>query len=191
MTITRRLPMVAAAIALGALPLAAQQQAQQAAPDAAKIAAMAGTRGALVADLAEIESKYLKLLDAMKGKLDYRPGAGVRSAAEVFAHVAAGNYFVPTQFGVKPPAGVDMEALSKETDPDRLAANLKASFEHVRAALASLPESDLDKPTKLFGQDATIRRAQITVLTHMHEHLGQSIAYARASGVVPPWSGGD
>jgi hypothetical protein len=23
---------------------------------------------------------------------------------------------------------------------------------------------------------------------HMHEHLGQSIAYARVNGVVPPWS---
>jgi purine-cytosine permease-like protein len=24
--------------------------------------------------------------------------------------------------------------------------------------------------------------------THMNEHLGQSIAYARSNGVVPPWS---
>jgi uncharacterized damage-inducible protein DinB len=23
---------------------------------------------------------------------------------------------------------------------------------------------------------------------HMHEHLGQAIAYARVNGVVPPWS---
>jgi hypothetical protein len=23
---------------------------------------------------------------------------------------------------------------------------------------------------------------------HMHEHLGQSIAYARSNGVTPPWS---
>jgi hypothetical protein len=26
--------------------------------------------------------------------------------------------------------------------------------------------------------------------THAHEHLGQSIAYARMNGVVPPWSQG-
>jgi drug/metabolite transporter (DMT)-like permease len=24
--------------------------------------------------------------------------------------------------------------------------------------------------------------------THLHEHLGQQIAYARSNGVVPPWS---
>jgi uncharacterized damage-inducible protein DinB len=26
------------------------------------------------------------------------------------------------------------------------------------------------------------------VLLDQHEHLGQSIAYARTNGVVPPWS---
>ena len=28
----------------------------------------------------------------------------------------------------------------------------------------------------------------ILATTHLHEHLGQAIAYARANGVVPPWS---
>lgn len=27
-----------------------------------------------------------------------------------------------------------------------------------------------------------------TIATHEHEHLGQSIAYARMNGVVPPWT---
>jgi hypothetical protein len=27
-----------------------------------------------------------------------------------------------------------------------------------------------------------------TIVTHVHEHLGQMIAYARTNGVVPPWS---
>jgi hypothetical protein len=26
------------------------------------------------------------------------------------------------------------------------------------------------------------------MLNHLHEHLGQSIAYARMNAVVPPWS---
>ena len=29
----------------------------------------------------------------------------------------------------------------------------------------------------------------LQLLAHMNEHLGQSIAYARMNGVVPPWSG--
>jgi hypothetical protein len=31
----------------------------------------------------------------------------------------------------------------------------------------------------------------LTALSHYSEHLGQSIAYARSNGVVPPWSKGD
>jgi hypothetical protein len=26
------------------------------------------------------------------------------------------------------------------------------------------------------------------MVVHAHEHLGQSIAYARANGIVPPWT---
>jgi hypothetical protein len=28
----------------------------------------------------------------------------------------------------------------------------------------------------------------MTILGHVSEHLGQSIAYARTNGIVPPWS---
>jgi uncharacterized damage-inducible protein DinB len=28
----------------------------------------------------------------------------------------------------------------------------------------------------------------VHIVTHAHEHLGQSIAYARVNGVVPPWT---
>jgi uncharacterized damage-inducible protein DinB len=187
---TARFSLAAAALLASAAVSQLPAQQQQSAIDPAKVAAMAGTRGALESDLADIETKYVKLAEAMKGKLDYRPGAGVRSAAEVFAHVAAGNLFIPTTWGVKPPAGLDAQAIAKETDPEKIVANLRASFAHVRASLAAVPESELDKGIKLFGQDATVRKAQITIMTHMHEHLGQSIAYARASGVTPPWSGG-
>lgn len=28
------------------------------------------------------------------------------------------------------------------------------------------------------------------LMNHSHEHLGQSIAYARMNGIAPPWSEG-
>ena len=28
----------------------------------------------------------------------------------------------------------------------------------------------------------------VRLVTHMHEHLGQVIAYSRANEIVPPWS---
>ena len=47
-----------------------------------------------------------------------------------------------------------------------------------------------DKATKLFGRDSTNAGVALLLITHMHEHLGQSIAYARSNGVTPPWSEG-
>jgi hypothetical protein len=29
------------------------------------------------------------------------------------------------------------------------------------------------------------------LVSHLHEHLGQAIAYARMNGVAPPWSEGN
>jgi uncharacterized damage-inducible protein DinB len=40
----------------------------------------------------------------------------------------------------------------------------------------------------VFGKDFTKEEAVRYILADQHEHLGQSIAYARANGVVPPWS---
>ena len=65
---------------------------------------------------------------------------------------------------------------------------LTKSFDNVREAILAVPESDLDRKIKLFGQEATVRDAMMVLASHAHEHLGQSIAYARSNGVVPPWS---
>jgi hypothetical protein len=41
---------------------------------------------------------------------------------------------------------------------------------------------------KFLGQDATSDGVLLRLLVHIHEHYGQSIAYARMSGVKPPWA---
>jgi hypothetical protein len=41
---------------------------------------------------------------------------------------------------------------------------------------------------EVFGQKNTTRGMWILAVTHLHEHLGQLIAYARSNNVVPPWS---
>ncbi len=74
------------------------------------------------------------------------------------------------------------------TEKAKVVEMLKKSFEHVRQALLSKSDADLDSPAKLFGQETTVRDVLLTTVTHMHEHLGQSIAYARMNGVVPPWT---
>ena len=39
------------------------------------------------------------------------------------------------------------------------------------------------------GQHATAA-SKLLIITHLHEHLGQAIAYARMNKVTPPWSAG-
>lgn len=189
MTLRRHSP-AAALLALGlvAAPLAAQQPAQQAA--AAPPASLMGTRGVLHTDLSGVEGKYNKLAEALAAKYDYRPAAGVRSTGEVLAHVAAANFMIANSWGAPAPAGVDPMAVSKLTDAAQIQDALKKSFAHLHGALNAVPEAELDKGVKLFGRDLTVRAAQMLLLNHMHEHLGQLIAYSRASGVVPPWSTG-
>ena len=54
--------------------------------------------------------------------------------------------------------------------------------------IAGLSDNDLQAPVKLFGREMTKQGALMLILEDQHEHLGQSIAYARSNGVVPPWS---
>jgi uncharacterized damage-inducible protein DinB len=147
-----------------------------------------GFRGLFLDQLKDVESKVVSLAQAVpQEKYSWRPADGVRSVAEVYTHIASANYFLPTFVGVKPPATFS-PAIAKETDKAKVVDALKGSFEHMRQVVLNMPDADLDKPVKLFGQDTTYEGVLFLIANHMHEHLGQSIAYARTNGVVPPWS---
>src|SRR2546422_8069711 len=60
---------------------------------------------------------------------------------------------------------------------------------HVRQATNKLTDADLDKTAPWFGgRQASYREILFFLASHQHEHLGQSIAYARINGVIPPWT---
>jgi uncharacterized damage-inducible protein DinB len=60
------------------------------------------------------------------------------------------------------------------------------SNDHVRAVVAGL--KDPSKATRQYGRAVPEWSVLLQLVAHMNEHLGQSIAYARMNGVVPPWS---
>lgn len=159
----------------------------------AKAASGGDVRGEILAQLADAEKKLTALAEAVPAeKFGWRPAEKVRSVGEVFMHVAGGNYFLPTFWGVKVPEGTKPREFEPSGgDKAKVLATMKASFEHVRNAIKNAPEADLGKMIKLFGNDATMRQAMMVAANHAHEHLGQSIAYARMNGVAPPWSTGD
>lgn len=136
--------------------------------------------------------QIVQLAEAMPAeKYAWRPGPGVRSVSEVYMHIALGNYFLLGQAGVKVP--IDLAKLPK--DPEKSIATkadvikfLKASLDTVRDSYA---KADRQKKVTFFGKEVTAEGVFLRLLVHNHEHMGQSIAYARMNNVVPPWSGGN
>ena len=146
----------------------------------------AGFRGEFYANLDEVEQKILQLAEATPAdKFAWHPAGDVRSVSEVYMHIAGWNYFLATFLGVQPPKmNGDLE--KTVTTKPQVIAELKRSFDHLRNAVATV--KDLEKPVKMMGKQTTQRDVLVTMLSHLHEHLGQSIAYARMNGVIPPWS---
>lgn len=147
-----------------------------------------GFRGEFTRNLDDVQKKIMDLATAMPAdKYSWRPGEGVRSVSEVYMHIAGGNYFLATFLGVKPPADMPKD-IEKIHDKPAVLAELKRSFDHLRSIASNMTDADLEKSVNMFGDSTTERGVYVTILAHLHEHLGQSIAYARINGVVPPWS---
>jgi uncharacterized damage-inducible protein DinB len=148
-----------------------------------------GFRSEFMADLDEVQDKITKLAAAVPAeKYAWRPGDGVRSVSEVYMHIAGANYFLATFVNVQPPSTMPKD-IEKITDKKLVLTELQKSFDHLRMVVKNTPDADFDKQVMLFGKPTTERAVFSTILNHLHEHLGQSIAYARMNGVVPPWSG--
>jgi uncharacterized damage-inducible protein DinB len=168
-------------------------------PAAAQAGTAAGSVTAdLLADVADVEKKFVDLAKAIPAdKWEWRPGAGVRSVHEVVLHVAADNYLIPAALGHTPDPATGIKGEDYKTalafeqrkmSKDAAVAELQKSFAFVKQSLQHTDAAKLGDQVKLFGQPFTLQRAWILGATHLHEHLGQLIAYARTNNVKPPWS---
>jgi uncharacterized damage-inducible protein DinB len=151
-------------------------------------------------DASEVQTKLINLAKAIpEGAYNWSPDPStpaVRSVGRVLLHVASDNYLIPIMMGKPAPAssGITSDFKTAETYENRkltkaqIIAELEASFAHLHQALLLTTDAKLGETVKFFGQDWTRQRAVILTITHLHEHLGQAIAYARANKIVPPWS---
>jgi uncharacterized damage-inducible protein DinB len=191
----RALPLAAAALLLasaaaGAQTVRAGRPAQPAPARNAAPAAPAAAKAELLAQFDMSARKFEALAEAMPAdKFGWSPGPGVMTVARVFGHVARYNYGYPSEnMGVAAPAGVGLDTLERMTDKAQLVALLRQSAEYVRQAVRQMPDEQLARPTQLYGREVPQWSVLLQLVAHMNEHLGQSIAYARMNGVVPPWS---
>ena len=139
--------------------------------------------------LNDAEEKIMALANAVpEEKYSWRPAEGVRSVGEVYMHIVSANCYFPTLIGMKPPEGFSQELDKTVTKKADIITWLKKSFDQSRKAITTASDEALAKKVDFFGTETTGEGALMIMVTHMHEHLGQSIAYARSNGIVPPWS---
>jgi uncharacterized damage-inducible protein DinB len=151
--------------------------------------ATSGFRADFLLQLDDAQKKIISLAEAVpEDKYGWRPAEKVRSVSEVYMHIAGANYFFPTFAGINPPSGITRDLEKTVTEKSKVLESLKQSFDHLRAAFEKTPDADMEKKVKFFSGEASLRYVYLVAAMHIHEHLGQSIAYARTNGIAPPWS---
>lgn len=118
-----------------------------------------------------------------------RPLPAVVPLAQMFAHIARFNYEYPARaMGISTPPDIDRDTLERVKSKPEVLALLRRSADHVRLAIRRMPEAQLGRTTTLYGRQVPQWAVLFQLIAHLDDHLGQAIAYARVSGVTPPWS---
>ncbi|HEV2134147.1 MAG TPA: DinB family protein [Terracidiphilus sp.] len=169
---------------------------------------MPGFHGEYLWELGIPEKQLLALAAAVPNETySWRPAEDARSFAAVLVHVATANFMLLRMAGVPSPAtehfygalqgdqfaqivftvrrnlALENALAAKEEVIDLL----ERSFDAVRRSFSACTPEDLEQTGSFFGETTTVRRVYLRILAHAHEHMGQAIAYARASGTRVPW----
>jgi uncharacterized damage-inducible protein DinB len=167
------------------------KQPQQAAASADKTAPSYDMKAQALLDMQSLHKRMVELAKAIPAeKYTWRPEAGVRSIAEVFLHLTAANHnIMALMTGVTDMPEFKVKGFeTSTTDKAKIVAMLDESFTFAEAAISGMTNADFARPEKKLGPDANSGDVVYLEVTHVHEHFGQSIAYARVNGITPPWT---
>lgn len=120
--------------------------------------------------LGYVSGHVMQLAQAIPAdKYSWTPEKGVRSVAEVCAHIISANYFFASKLGAKIPDGVKMETIEKDLKTkDAIAAELKRSYDLVINAIKNTPDASLTK------------KSGVSVPGRIHKH----VCYINCSGAL-------
>jgi DinB family protein len=162
-----------------------------AAAPAVASAQTANVQTALANDVGTLSDKFVGLARVMAGKYDWKPSQGVRSVGEVFNLIVNENRMLAgllTGAGAPGGGGGGGGRGNQVSDPAEMQEALRSSYAALKQAVSGLSDEDLKATVKMFGRETTKQGAALMLIFDQHEHLGQSIAYARSNNIVPPWS---
>jgi len=137
-----------------------------------------------------VSSQLIALAEATpEGKFAWRPAPGVRSTSEVYMHVVMANFYLLSVTGPKMPVDLKEGMDKSVTSKAEVISWLKRSLDAVKQAHLALTPKDFDRKVHIMDRDASVDGMYLRIIVHANEHMGQLVAYARMTGVVPPWSG--
>ncbi len=121
-------------------------------------------------------------------KFAWRPAPGVRSTSEVYMHIVLANFYLLSITGPKMPPDLKEDAEKTVTTKPEVIAWLKRSLDAIKQAHLKETPQHLAIKVHIGDRDSTVDWMYLRIIIHANEHMGQLIAYARMTGVVPPWS---
>lgn len=149
-----------------------------------------GFRGEFLHQFNQSMEKVIALAEAVPADAYAKPPLpAVMPLARTFAHIANYNYEYPARaMGIPAPGTIDRDTLENVAAKPAVLALLRSSAEHVRRVVRQMPDAQLAQETTLYGRRVPQWAVLLQLIAHMNDHLGQTIAYGRVHGVVPPWS---
>jgi uncharacterized damage-inducible protein DinB len=136
-----------------------------------------------------VSSQLIALAEATPEKnFAWRPAPGVRSTSEVYMHIVLANFYLLSVTGPKMPDDLKENAEKTVTSKAEVISWLKRSLEAVKQAHLKETQQHLALKVHIEDRDATVDGMYLRIIVHANEHMGQLVAYARMTGVVPPWS---
>ena len=148
-----------------------------------------GLWGGYEGEWEHVSSQLIALAEATPAaNFAWRPAPGVRSTSEVYMHIAAANFYLLSVTGPKMPGDMKEGMEKTVTAKADVISWLKRSLDAVKQAHLAITPKDLQRKVHIADRDATVDGMYLRIIVHANEHMGQLIAYARMTGVVPPWS---
>jgi uncharacterized damage-inducible protein DinB len=150
----------------------------------------AAVRAEMMRHFDESMSKIIALAAAMPAeKYAWKPSEPAMPVGHVYAHIARYNFwYLTSEMKLAAAPGIGLDTIEAMRNKDQIVALLRRSSDYVKRTVGAMPPAQLDAPTKLYGRDVQQWAVLVQLVAHMNEHLGQSIAYARANNITPPWS---
>ena len=137
-----------------------------------------------------VTSQLLALAEATPAdKFAWRPTSGVRSTSEVYMHIAIANFYFLGVVGKQTmPSEIKTGFEKSVTAKAEVISWLKRSLDAAREARAKETPKELERKVEFLKQSTTADNVYLRLIIHCNEHMGQLVAYARMTGVTPPWS---